>query len=98
MTLKAELLAIAKTQASLSSVQMAFVPNVVDSADGGNYARRAACQLVLVALDREGLIELRPDSGRARFTARELAACPDGPDGSKLLWIRICNVRQTGIE
>jgi len=79
-------------------VQMAFVPNVVDSFDSVIPGMFHIVHIVLLALDREGLIELRPDSGRARFTAHELAACPDGPDGSKLMWIRICNVRQMGIE
>jgi hypothetical protein len=32
------------------------------------------------------LIDLRPDAGLGRFKQWELDICPDGPDGSKLLW------------
>ena len=99
MSLKSELLQLAKVHASRSTVRMAFVPNVIDCFDVGTpETKLAICHLLLLELDRQGLIELQPDSGRSRFTVKELEACPDGPDGSKLLWIRICNVRQTGIE
>jgi hypothetical protein len=69
-----------------TSTGLAFVPSVIDKLDDEDPEQ---VRQVLLQLDREQLIELRPDGGLGRFTSRELAGCPEGPQGSRLLWIRI---------
>jgi hypothetical protein len=68
-----------------SSVGMAFVPTIVERFPE---MTRTELHQHLLQLDRDHLIELRPDSGLGRFMQCELDACPDGPMGSKLLWAR----------
>jgi len=67
------------------TVGLAFVPNVVQSLELPVHE----AQRLLVEEARQGHLELRPDSGTARFTEAELAVAPCGPDGSRLLWIRL---------
>jgi hypothetical protein len=67
------------------TVGLAFVPKVVQSLQ----LPVAQVQRLLVEEARQGHLELRPDSGTARFTDAELAVAPCGPDGSRLLWIRL---------
>ena len=64
---------------------LAFVPTVVQSLQ----MPVDQVQRLLVEEASQGHLELRPDSGAARFTEAELAAAPCGPDGSRLLWIRL---------
>jgi hypothetical protein len=77
------------TLAGRSSVSLAFVPTIVERfpemtpEQVGNH---------LIQLCREGLIELRCDSGLGRFTRAELEVCPKGPDDSRMLWARVCEV------
>jgi hypothetical protein len=35
-----------------------------------------------------GLVELRPEGGLGRLSDAELQACPDGPQGTRLSWVR----------
>lgn len=67
------------------TVGLAFVPTVVQSLQ----MPVDQVQRLLVEEARQGHLELRPDSGAARFTEAELAVAPCGPDGSRLLWIRL---------
>jgi hypothetical protein len=80
---------VALTLAGRSSVSLAFVPTIVERFPE---LTPEQVQQLLLQLDREGLIELRPDGGWGRFSTSELAVCPDGPDNSKLLWARVCEV------
>jgi hypothetical protein len=65
-------------------VGLAFVPNVLESVTNKAEGKRA-----LVRAYELGLLELRPDGGLGRFTQAELDACPDGPQGSRLMWARL---------
>jgi hypothetical protein len=67
------------------AVGMAFVPTVVQSLQ----MPVDQVQHLLVEEAIKGHLELRPDSGSARFTEAELSAAPCAPDGSRLLWIRL---------
>lgn len=72
--------------AQRTSTGLAFVPLVIEKLDDEDPEQ---VRQVLLQMDRAHLIELRPDSGFGRFTSRELAACPPGPQDSRLLWIRV---------
>ncbi len=67
------------------AVGLAFVPTVLDVLHMSTDQARA----LLLDEARSGHLELRPDSGTARFTEAELLAAPEGPDGSRLLWVRL---------
>jgi hypothetical protein len=67
------------------SVGMAFVPTVVQSLQ----LPVDQVQHLLVEEANKGHLELRSDSGSARFTEAELSAAPCAPDGSRLIWIRL---------
>jgi hypothetical protein len=41
-----------------------------------------------VAAAMDGLLELRPEGGIHRLSDEELAACPEGPHGTRLSWAR----------
>jgi hypothetical protein len=43
---------------------------------------------VLLAAAKAGLLELRPEGGIHRLSDDELAACPEGPHGTRLSWAR----------
>jgi hypothetical protein len=66
---------------------LAFVPEVARALDG----RLAgdALHAALVSAARAGLVELRPESGIELLSPAEAAACPRGPDGSPLSWLRV---------
>jgi hypothetical protein len=66
---------------------LAFVPEVARALDGrlAGDALRAA----LVSAAGAGLVELRPESGIELLSPAEAAACPRGPDGSPLSWLRV---------
>jgi hypothetical protein len=66
---------------------LAFLPEVARALDGrlAGDALRAA----LVSAAGAGLVELRPESGIELLSPAEAAACPRGPDGSPLSWLRV---------
>ncbi len=68
-----------------ASVGLAFVPIVIEKL---HLPLKRAHALLLEAA-RRNAVELRPDAGAARFTDIELRAAPEGPDGSRLLWVRL---------
>jgi hypothetical protein len=73
-------------EAREADADLTFVPKVVDllSSKLDVAAVRAA---LLVAASR-GLVELRPEGGIGRLSPAELAACPEGPHGTRLSWAR----------
>ena len=70
------------------SVGLAFVPTVVQELQ----LPIEQAHNLLIEQARSGHLELRPDGGAARFTEAELKAAPLGPDGSRLLWVRLLEV------
>lgn len=65
-------------------VGLTFVPSVVEKSQ----MPIEKAQTLLLDLAYGGDIELRPDSGAARFSEAEMRAAPAGPDGSRLFWVR----------
>jgi hypothetical protein len=80
------LLAAARGQTD-PTTGLAFVPEVARALDRrlAGDALRAA----LVSAARAGLVELRPESGIELLSPADAAACPRGPDGSPLSWLRV---------
>jgi hypothetical protein len=72
---------VAAVERRLDSCGLAFAPDVVrDLGEDGK-------QLLLAAA-RDGLVELRPESGLGRLSDLEIAACPKMTDGTPLSWVR----------
>jgi hypothetical protein len=69
-----------------SRVGLSFVPTVIDRV--ASDLDRAAAQRVLLEAASRGLVELRPEGGLNRLSDAELLACPEGPQGSRLSWVR----------
>jgi hypothetical protein len=68
-----------------SELELAYVPAAIRrSGLDADAARRA-----LLDLAHAGVLELRADSGSARFTEEDLRLAPPGPDSSSLLWARL---------
>lgn len=65
---------------------MSFVPKVV--ARLLPQMPLAVVQEVLLTAARHERIELRPEGGLSRLTPEELEACPPGPGGTRLSWVR----------
>jgi hypothetical protein len=66
---------------------LAYVPELARALDGrldGDALRGA-----LLRAARSGLVELRPESGIELLSAADADACPRGPDGSPLSWVRV---------
>jgi hypothetical protein len=93
-------LAALRAAAKPAAGGMAFVPEAVEHmlaawrSDGrqGRYApdwERKAAHNVLRKLDREGVIELRPESGLGLYSDAQLALCPVGLGGVPLSWARL---------
>jgi hypothetical protein len=70
---------------TIASIGLAFVPAVVEKMQMPLDAMHA----LLLRQAQNGRLELRPDSGTTRYTEAELRAAPSGPDGSRLLWVRL---------
>jgi hypothetical protein len=62
---------------------LAYVPDMLRGAVDIPKAHKS-----LIKAAQLELIELRPDSG-SRFSKRDLALAPEGPEGSRLLWARL---------
>jgi hypothetical protein len=86
---------VTQVLAARSNIELAFVPDIVE-----RFPEMTAEQVGdhLIQLCREGRIELRCDSGLGRFTKSELDACPDGTDGSKMLWARVCRLNRENMK
>lgn len=82
---------VVKLLSERSSIGMAFIPTIRE-----RFPEMTATELHthLLQLDRDNMIELRPDSGLGRFTQFELACCPEGPMRSKLVWCRIVDATE----
>jgi hypothetical protein len=65
---------------------LSFVPTIVARLRPVLDAQAAAA--ILVAVAREGLLELRPEGGINRLSEEELSMCPPGPQGTRLSWAR----------
>jgi hypothetical protein len=65
---------------------LSFVPTIVAKLRPVLDAQAAAA--ILVAVAREGLLELRPEGGINRLSEEELSMCPPGPQGTRLSWAR----------
>ena len=65
---------------------LSFVPKIVAKLRPVLDAQAAAA--ILVAVAREGLLELRPEGGINRLSEEELSMCPPGPQGTRLSWAR----------
>lgn len=76
----------ARGQAS-ATTGLAYVPQVVRAL--GDRLDVDALRTALVRAATSGLIELRPESGIELLSAADAAACPRGPDGSPLSWVRV---------
>lgn len=72
---------VAAVERRLDSCGLAFAPDVVR--DLGELG-----QQLLLAAARDGLVELRPESGLGRLSDLEVAACPKMSDGTPLSWVR----------
>jgi hypothetical protein len=48
----------------------------------------ATVKRTLLEAASRGLVELRPEGGLGRLSDAELQACPDGPQGTRLSWVR----------
>jgi hypothetical protein len=83
--------AIATIGALADDVGLAFIPRVVDAMFAKGYSEKQAV-LALEKLAHQSRIELRPESGMDRLTARELTQCPCGPHGTRLSWLRVIGV------
>lgn len=93
-------LAALRSSAHEGTHGLSFVPEAVEKMlaawrqDGGGKGRYApdwekkAAFFVLYKLDKEGVIELRPESGLGRLSQAELDLCPPGPHGTRLSWVR----------
>jgi hypothetical protein len=68
------------------SLGLSFVPKVIDLV--AIDLDRAAAQRVLLGAASRGLVELRPEGGLNRLSDAELLACPEGPQGTRLSWVR----------
>lgn len=68
-----------------STIALAYVPAAMRKSG----LSVEAAQRVLLALAHAGVVELRADSGSARFTEEDLRLAPPGPDSSRLLWARM---------
>ena len=78
----------AKMLADASDVGLVYVPTLAKMFPELSVS---VLQTHLLQLDRANLIELRPDSkGCEEFIRTEGCACPPGPNGSVLSWVRIC--------
>ena len=65
---------------------LSFVPKVIGllSVD----LDLATAHRALLEADSRGLVELRPEGGLSRLTDTERKACPEGPRGTCLSWVR----------
>ena len=74
-----------------AKVGLSFVPSVVGllSAD---FDRTTAQEALIEAASR-GLVELRPEGGLGRLSDAERMACPEGPQGTRLSWVRRIEAR-----
>jgi hypothetical protein len=68
-----------------SHLELAYVPAAIRKSGLGI----DAAQRALLDLAHAGVVELRADSGSARFTEEDLRLAPPGPDSSRLLWARL---------
>ena len=66
---------------------LAFVPEVARAL--GGRLEGDALRAALVRAARSGMVELRPESGIELLSPSDAAACPRGPDGSPLSWMRV---------
>lgn len=66
---------------------LAYIPELARSLDGRLATDSFRATLLRAA--GEGLIELRPESGIDLLSAADAEACPRGPDGSPLSWVRV---------
>jgi hypothetical protein len=73
---------------------LAFVPEVARALDGR--LEGEALRAALVSAARSGMVELRPESGIELLSPAEAAACPRGPDGSPLSWMRLVDAAERG--
>lgn len=55
----------------------------------GTVATPAEIRDALLTADRDGTLELRPESGMGRLSASDASLCPKGFDGAPLSWVRI---------
>jgi hypothetical protein len=69
-----------------AKVGLSFVPSVVEllSADLDG----PSAQDALIDAASRGLVELRPEGGLGRLSDAERMACPVGPQGTRLSWVR----------
>ena len=68
------------------SMGLSFVPHVVTRLTRVMDPRAAA--LALLSGATRGMLELRPEGGLHRLSEAELALCPEGPQGTRLSWVR----------
>lgn len=79
-------LAAARAQTS-QKTGLAYIPELARSLDGR--LATDTFRAVLLRAAGDGLIELRPESGIDLLSAADAEACPRGPDGSPLSWVRV---------
>jgi len=73
-----------------NEIGLTFVPKVINEIKNKN--PELSIQNIwemFKSLQREQIIELRPESGLNRLSKEELAMCPPGPDNSRSSWTRI---------
>ena len=80
------LLAAARGRTS-QKTGLAYIPELARSLDGRLAGDDLRAALLRAASD--GLVELRPESGIDLLSAADAEACPRGPDGSPLSWVRV---------
>ncbi|MBI2896580.1 MAG: hypothetical protein HYY06_23680 [Deltaproteobacteria bacterium] len=68
------------------SMPLVFIPRVARALDGRVSA--ATLRAVLEQAEREGRLELRPESGVGLLTAEEASLCPRAPNGAVLSYVR----------
>lgn len=65
---------------------LSFVPAIVATLRPQLGAETTTDVLLAAAMD--GLLELRPEGGINRLSEQELSVCPEGPQGTRLSWVR----------